>query len=199
MTSLKQQLSKKMICFFHPFLFPSAIRRLVIFIQLLKTTITLFFMPLVTGFAYAILAYLMFGKTIETFSNLKFCYLMVNQYFIKPQAIYHSLTESHPYLGPMFVFILGICVNFFVLNFFIAFLNEAYITIIKRVKKLTAKLLTYFVVFFFSSKYYSVSNSLFFNFCTSTIKYVCAICSHLTLSVLPISTEVPYKNSYQIL
>ncbi|KAK3793062.1 hypothetical protein RRG08_016570 [Elysia crispata] len=126
-------------CIFQMFDMLSAIRRLVIFIQLLKTTITLFFMPLVTGFAYAILAYLMFGKTIETFSNLKFCYLMVNQYFIKPQAIYHSLTESHPYLGPMFVFILGICVNFFVLNFFIAFLNEAYITIIKRISILKYK------------------------------------------------------------
>ncbi|RUS87708.1 hypothetical protein EGW08_004549 [Elysia chlorotica] len=91
-------------------------------------------MPMATGCAFSMLALSLFGPTIENFYTIKASYLMVNQYFIKPQKIYDNLSDSHPYLGPGFVFFLGLTVNLFVLNFFIAFLNEAYLAIITRIK-----------------------------------------------------------------
>ena len=112
---------------------PSKIRRLLVFIRLLYSTVTLFYMPLMTGMAFAFLASLLFCRTNENFRSFGLTYLMINQYFIKPRAIYVSLTENHPYLGPYFVFFLGFCINFFMVNFFIVFINEAYSSIQNQV------------------------------------------------------------------
>ncbi|GFR62131.1 polycystin-2 [Elysia marginata] len=121
-------------CIFQIFDMLSKIRRLLIFIRLLKSALYLFLMPLVTGLAFAFLANMLFGKTIENFSNLSISFLVINQYFIKPQAIYETLTAVHPYLGPYYVFALGFTINFFVVTFFISFLNEAYSSIINQIR-----------------------------------------------------------------
>ncbi|RUS71614.1 hypothetical protein EGW08_020625 [Elysia chlorotica] len=126
-------------CIFQMFTMLSKIKRLLVFIQLLRTTFTLFFMPLLTGMAFAFLATMLFGSTTENFSTFSISYLMVNQYFIKPRAIYHSLTSMYPYLGPVFVFLLGFTINFFMVNFFIAFLNEAYSRILAQFRFLKYK------------------------------------------------------------
>ncbi|GFO05631.1 polycystin-2 [Plakobranchus ocellatus] len=122
------------LCIFQIFYMLSKIRRLLVFIRLLVQTVTLFYMPLVIGLAFASLSFLLFGSTTPSFANLSDSYLVINQYFIKPQAIYYALTDSHPYIGPWFVFCLGFCINFFMVNFFIVFLNEAYSSILNQIR-----------------------------------------------------------------
>ncbi|RUS87583.1 hypothetical protein EGW08_004628 [Elysia chlorotica] len=127
------------MCFFQLLEMLRKIRRVLIFTQMLGSAVTLFYMPLMTGVAFSSTAFLLFGSTINNFSSIVISYLVVNQYFIKPQALFHSLTESHPYIGPWFVFCLGFCINFFIVNFFIVFLNEAYSSIINKIRLLTYK------------------------------------------------------------
>ncbi|KAK3735764.1 hypothetical protein RRG08_036812 [Elysia crispata] len=122
------------VCISQIFVMLSKIRRLLVFIRLLYSAVTLFYMPLIVGMGFAFLSNNLFGKTNENFSSFAVSYLMINQYFIKPRAIYESLTEAHPYIGPYFVFFLGFCINLFMLNFFIAFLNEAYSSIQNQVR-----------------------------------------------------------------
>ncbi|GFO06833.1 polycystin-2 [Plakobranchus ocellatus] len=101
--------------------------------RLLISVFMLFYMPLIVVMAFASLALILFGKTSETFSHLLTSYLTINQYFVKPRAIYNTLQESSPFIGPWFVFLLGLCINFFMLNFFIVFLNEAYSFVMNKV------------------------------------------------------------------
>ncbi|RUS78425.1 hypothetical protein EGW08_013799 [Elysia chlorotica] len=122
------------VCIFQIFVMLSKIKRLLVFIRLLISAVTLFYMPLIVGLAFAFLSYILFGKTTEEFSSFGISYLMVTQYFIKPIAIYERLVEAHPYVGPSFVFLLGFCINFFMVNFFIVFLNEAYSSIQNQVR-----------------------------------------------------------------
>lgn len=122
------------VCIFQIFVMLSKIRRLLVFLRLLISCVTLFYMPLATATAFAFLSHMLFGKTNENFSSLPISYLMINQYFIKPRAIYEALTDNHPYIGPFFYFLLGFCINFFMVNFFIVFLNEAYSSIQNQVR-----------------------------------------------------------------
>ncbi|GFO32542.1 receptor for egg jelly 4 [Plakobranchus ocellatus] len=117
------------------------IRRLLVFMRLLISVFMLFYMPLIVGVAFAILAFIMFGTASETFSDLLTSYLTINQYFVKPRAIYKTLLENSPFFGPWFVFILGLCINFFILNFFIVFLNEAYSFVMNKIRSQAYKVL----------------------------------------------------------
>lgn len=115
-----------MICLFQIFSMLSKIRRLAIFNRLVLEAVKLFYIPLLGGAAFGVLAFLLFSATNENFSNIETSYLMVNQYLIKPHAIYKDLTNNNPYIGPVFVFVLGVNINLFLLNVFVAFINEAY-------------------------------------------------------------------------
>lgn len=128
------------ICIFDVFLKLSKIRRLLIFIKLLKSVLVLFWMPLLVGTAFACLAQLLFSKTHPNFVYFGTGFLTITQYFVKPRPIYASLTVVHPYAAPCFYFVLGVCINFFMLNFFIVFLNEAYSAILNKVRLSTYKL-----------------------------------------------------------
>ncbi|GFO32525.1 hypothetical protein PoB_005903000 [Plakobranchus ocellatus] len=121
-------------CIFQILVMLSKIRRLLVFIRLLQMALYLFFMPLVTGMGFTFLAFLWFGSGNDFFSNFRTSYLNVNQYFIKPRAIYHVLNDNNPYLGPTFLGLLGFVVCFFVVNFFIVFLNEAYTFILLQIR-----------------------------------------------------------------
>ncbi|GFN89504.1 polycystic kidney disease and receptor for egg jelly-related protein [Plakobranchus ocellatus] len=114
------------LCIFQIFEMLKKIRRLLVFMRLLVSVFMLFCMPLIAGVAFAILALILFGHISENFSQFVTSCLTISQYFVKPRAIYHTLLENNPLIGPWFVFILGLCINFFILSLFIAFLNEAY-------------------------------------------------------------------------
>ncbi|GFN82983.1 hypothetical protein PoB_000948900 [Plakobranchus ocellatus] len=122
------------ICIFQIFEMLRKIRRLLVFMRLLISVFMLFYMPLIAGTAFAIMALILFGPTSENFSQFVTSYLTINQYFVKPRAIYHVLLENNPFFGPWFVFLLGLCINFFILNFFIAFLNEAYSLVKNKIR-----------------------------------------------------------------
>ncbi|KAK3735042.1 hypothetical protein RRG08_001832 [Elysia crispata] len=96
--------------------------------------VKLFYMPMLAGLAFTFLSNILFSSTNENFSGFWLSYLMVNQYFIKPRAIYRELTDNHPFIGPLFYFLMGMMISLFFLNFFIAFLNEAYSSIHNQVR-----------------------------------------------------------------
>ncbi|GFN82976.1 polycystin 2 [Plakobranchus ocellatus] len=129
------------LCIFQIFEMLRKIRRLLVFMRLLLTVLMLFYMPLIVGVAFATLAYLLFGNNNYNFSNLVSSYLMINQYFVRPRAIYNSLVVDNPIIGPCFVFLLGMCINFFILNFFIVFLNEAYSSLKNKIRVHAYKIL----------------------------------------------------------
>ncbi|GFR59007.1 polycystic kidney disease 2 [Elysia marginata] len=122
------------LCIFQILNMLSKIRRLVIFMRLVFEAVKLFSMPVVGGMAFTFLSRIIFGSTNRFFADYGSSYLMINQYFVKPRAIYHDLQDNHPYLGPLFVFTLGVNINIFLLNFFIAILNEAYSSIKNQVR-----------------------------------------------------------------
>ncbi|RUS70872.1 hypothetical protein EGW08_021366 [Elysia chlorotica] len=127
-------------CFFEILNMLSKIRRLVVFMRLVINAVRLFYMPLMSGIAFTFLSTMLFGSTNENFSAFGISYLMVNQYFIKPRAIYRQLTDNHPYVGPVFYFLMGMMISLFLLNFFVAFINEAYSSIHNKVRVASYKI-----------------------------------------------------------
>ena len=121
------------LLFFNPL--PSMIGRVRVFIRMAKTTVSLFYFLLIAGTMFTLSSTNLFGSTSRDFSTLKLSYLTVNQYFIRPPAIYSRVSLNHPYLGPVFVFLLGFTVIFFVITFFIAFLSDSYSEIQNQVMR----------------------------------------------------------------
>ncbi|KAK3735770.1 hypothetical protein RRG08_036818 [Elysia crispata] len=121
------------LCIFQLFHMLSKIRRLVVFMRLVLMAVKLFYMPVLSGMAFTFLSNILFCSTNENFSGFGLSYLMVNQYFIKPRAIYRELTANHPYVGPLFYFMMGMMISLFLFNIFLAFLNEAYSSIHNQV------------------------------------------------------------------
>ncbi|KAK3748110.1 hypothetical protein RRG08_040591 [Elysia crispata] len=122
------------VCVFQIFDMLRMIRRIRSFIKMVLSTMSVFYYPVMMGGGFALLSTLLFGNTSTDFSTLTHSYLTVNQYLIKPPAIYHRLTDNHSYLGPAFVVVLGFSTIFIIVNFFIVFLNEAYSTIKKQMR-----------------------------------------------------------------
>ncbi|KAK3785267.1 hypothetical protein RRG08_036803 [Elysia crispata] len=97
--------------------------------RMVLMAVKLFYMPVLSGMAFTFLSNILFCSTNENFSGFGLSYLMVNQYFIKPRAIYRELTANHPYVGPLFYFMMGMMISLFLFDVFLAFLNETYSSI----------------------------------------------------------------------
>ncbi|RUS80458.1 hypothetical protein EGW08_011774 [Elysia chlorotica] len=128
------------LCIVDIFRMLSKIRRLLTFLRLLRSASIRLGLPVLALLAFTALSYVLFSSTQPAFSTVGLSFMTVTQYFIKPQKLAKSLAETHPFVGPWYLFFLGFWVNFCVVNFFIAFLNETYSSVLNQVRIATYKL-----------------------------------------------------------
>ena len=101
----------------------------------LNPLVSFFIVFMAATLAYAQLAFLLFGSTLDQYSSFFNSLRAVLQMLLGGKIFFYELKSADGLLGPLFVFLYTFTMTMILLNMFIAILNESYIEVMEYPEK----------------------------------------------------------------